>query len=330
MKQLFFLLFMILYGCSERNPSSGTTVFSGTAMTIEYHITIGSVLDEEQSLLVQQVVRTVFDEVDSIYNNWNPESEISHLNQLGAYEKAALSPQMEHLLKIVDRIVFLTQGRFDPTIAPIQQLWKSRLAEGLLPNDTEVEQASKWVGWDKIHFENGFFWKEYGESALDLGGIAKGYAIDLFVENLQRTGHENIFVEWGGEVRAAGRHPSGRPWTVFISRLGDPDPAQAVDIVALENEAIATSGDYMQNWTVSLKDRRETFFHIMDPRTCRPLTITSDSIASVSLIASTCALADGLATAAMVFDSPLEAERWLSSLPEVKVKRSWIIKGNGT
>jgi thiamine biosynthesis lipoprotein len=81
----------------------------------------------------------------------------------------------------------------------------------------------------------------------------------------------------------------------------------------LNNEAIATSGDYLQNWSIYTKknDSNATiYFHVFDTRTQQPLTATHTSIASVSVLAPSCALADGLATASMIFSTIEEAQQW--------------------
>ncbi len=93
-------------------------------------------------------------------------------------------------------------------------------------------------------------------------------------------------------------------------------------MLALDNRAIATSGDYLQNWTILSHSNTNntrpitTYFHIFDPKTLRPLESSQKSIASASVAASSCAFADGLATAAMMFPSLVEAETWATSIKE--------------
>ena len=138
--------------------------------------------------------------------------------------------------------------QFDPTIEPIQQLWKNRLNEAREPGPDEIAALLPATGWNKIHIEKGLFWKDHDGCSLDLGGIAKGYCVDLLVEQLNAAGYPDVFVEWGGEIRASGRHPDKRPWNIFISRLGNSNPSLAIATIALRDQAIATSGDYMQFW----------------------------------------------------------------------------------
>ncbi|MBA3815087.1 MAG: FAD:protein FMN transferase, partial [Parachlamydiaceae bacterium] len=146
--------------------------------------------------------------------------------------------------------------------------------------------------------------------------------VDRLVENLSKKGFTDVYVEWGGEIHCQGQHPEKRPWTVFVSRLGNTDPSQAIAVLAINNSSIATSGDYLQNWTINShvsllnENNATTFFHIFDPKTLRPLESSLTSIASASVTAPSCAFADGLATTAMMFPTLGEAEVWANTIKE--------------
>lgn len=291
------------------------TTFSGIAMVMEYKILIGKQLASTEIEKIRTIIDQTFDEVDLTHNKWNPLSEISRLNQLPAHQEVKISPELERLLDITQQIVTLSLGKFDPTTEPLQKIWKDKLDKGNTPSLQELEAIAPALGWKNIHFENGKFYKEHDLTQLDLGGIAKGYCIDLLVERLQNAGYRDCFVEWGGEIRASGKHPDDRPWKVYISRLGDSDPSHAVAIVDLNDQAIATSGDYLQNWHVYEKNKRSNiYFHIFDVDSLHPLEVTVHSIASASVIADTCAIADGLATAAMIFPDHEEAKTWAEGI----------------
>jgi FAD:protein FMN transferase len=309
---VLLLLTALLFGCQNmQNP----TIFSGTAMTIDYKILIGQSISQHEKIKISTIINETFNEVDSIYNKWNPHSELAKLNDLKANIHVPLSSQMENFLKLTQSIVTLSEGRFDPTIEPIQQLWKHSLEKGYAATDIGIAMLLPSIGWDKIHIVNGFFSKDHDQTRLDLGGIAKGYCVDLLVERLNAVGYPHVFVEWGGEIRASGKHPDQRPWTVFISHLGDTNPENAIAIIPLNNSAIATSGDYLQNWTLQLEAQEKiTYFHIFNPKTGMPLIANNKSIASASILAQSCAFADGIATAAMMFPTLSKAEEWLDSL----------------
>ncbi|MEZ5314643.1 MAG: FAD:protein FMN transferase [Chlamydiales bacterium] len=275
---------MLITGCAT--PCSAPQHLNGIAMTMTYTVQIGD--PNPDLLLVKEIITSTFSEIDKIYNNWNPQSEVSQLNCLSANEKYWLSPELANFLQLVEQIVELTEGRFDPTIGSIK--------EDLFKKHLQSEQ--NFIGWKTIHLEGNCFWKEHCETLLDLGGIAKGYAVDLLIERLQDAGFQNLFVEWGGEIRVTGQHPQQRPWRVAI--FGG-------EIVELNEEAIATSGNYFQKWTIEGK----TYTHIIDPKTTLPLT--EGSIESASVVMKTCCEADAVATALMLFSSEEEAYLWAKS-----------------
>lgn len=281
-------------------------------MTIDYKIIVGHKLDEQEKDNVQKTIGAVFREIDEIYNKWNPNSEISTLNKLKAKQTYPLSSQLELFLNQVQYLFEVTEGRFDPTIEPIQALWKRKLEAKKRPTEFEIAEIVPAVGWDKIHFGDGFFWKDHDLTQIDLGGIAKGYCVDLLIEKLTNLGLTNIFVEWGGEIHAVGMHPDRRNWNIFISRLGDDNPDNALAYLSLENQAIATSGDYLQNWTVEDK----IYFHLFNPFNNQAMEATQTSIASASVLAPNCTLADGLASAALVFSDIPEAMAWAKRVQE--------------
>jgi len=317
--------FLIFSGCNSQ-PEEKTTEFKDTAMAMEYKVIVGKPLRSLERNKVKKIIRDSFVEINTIYNKWNQNSEVSRINHLKAGETMPISPKLENLLKQVDEIVKISNGRFDPTVEPLQQLWKEKLDLGGIPNQDEIDEITQAVGWNNIHVENSRCWKDHDQTSLDLGGIAKGLGVDLIVERLNKAGHPDVFVEWGGEIRASGQHPDQRPWKIFISRFSDPNPESAIAHFELNNQAIATSGDYLQNWTI-IKDREcVTYCHIFDPHHHTPLVAKHDTVASVSVVAPKCALADALATTAMTFSTSQEAKEWAETVQEKDSSISfWIV-----
>lgn len=313
MKRLLLLL-LVLTSCQD-SSSQKPTEFSGRAMTMEYKVLVGRPLSAGEQQQVESIIASTFDTVDHTYNSWNPDSEISRLNSMKAGETATISPELSSLLGALDSLITLSDGYFDPTIAPLENLWRQNLEKGTAPSDEEIAAVAPAVGWHHIHVANGQLWKDHDLTALDLGGVAKGLSVDLITEQLVDAGYPNTFVEWGGEIRATGRHPEGRPWQVFISQMGSPDPEQALDHVALQDAAIATSGNYYQRWSITDDEgHTKTYTHIINPRTLSPLEVRDGSIASTSVLASSCSLADTLATTAMLFPTTAEAKSWALQL----------------
>ncbi len=308
MIRLLFIAFLLLSMGCERTPETATVAFQSIMMTIPYKVIIGQSLSRTQKKEIQVVIENVFKEIDEVYNKWNPHSEVSRFNQSPPLVPFALSSKLAHFLNETGKIVLLSEGRFDPTIEPLQDIWKKALTKGKIPLPGEIAQLEGIIGWDRLHFENNAAWKDHLRTALDLGGIAKGFAIDRILEELNRAGFHNVYVEWGGEIRTSGIHPEGRPWKIMVSKWGDYDPQG--EIISLENQAIASSGDYLQNWQVGAV----LYSHIFNPEKKCPMRVTGHSICSATVLAPTCMLADALATCAMLFDTKEEAVTWLEGV----------------
>ncbi|MEM1283192.1 MAG: FAD:protein FMN transferase [Chlamydiota bacterium] len=313
------LLNFLLIGCSPNESEVHRPLqLSGNAMTMSYRILIGDKINNHDIEIIQGIISSTFDEVNSIYNIWNPESELTRLNESPGDAWIPLSPELEELLAITDGLVSMTHGYFDPTITSAYRLWVEKLKLKTRPNDEEIKQLQGVVGWDKVKIKDGQFWKSHQDVKIDLGGIAKGYCVDLLTERLIKRGFKNCYVEWGGEIRASGKHPEQRPWTVFISNLADTDPNHALAVVSLKEEALATSGDYLQQWTLEESDGScFTYTHVIDPKSLTPIKVTQYNICSTTVKAKTCTEADALATAAMIYPSVAEAEKWTNQLREI-------------
>lgn len=310
---LSFLKLMLLLICissCQKAPHKKVdpcTHFMGKSMTLPYHLTIGKTLSNNEQNQIQTVIDQTFADIHKTFDNWNPDSEISKLNLAPKEAHIPLSPQMQDLLALCGQIVSLSGGRFDPTIEPLAQLWQNDEK----PNQEAVQAACDSIGWNHISIHNGILKKDCDGTRLDLCGISKGIFIDWLVERLQKLGYHDLIVEWAGEIRAIGHHPDNRDWAVPV------DPRftmnkQKIAPIPLRDCAMAVSGNSCRN--------------IVDPLTAAPPELTAYSIASAMVLAPTCALADALATAAMLFHNRKEAETWAQEVvtlyPDVKF---WII-----
>lgn len=265
------LLFFLLLGCQPETPPYLIRI-EGIQMQIPYCIQVGGFSSLPE---IERVISETFSEIDTIYNNWNPQSEISYFNQASAYKKIALSEKLLNFLKETEKLVLVTEGRFDPTAC----------------------SSYAGIGWHHLHFDGDLLWKDEESTQLNLGGIAKGYAVDLLVERLEKLGCHNVYVEWGGEVRTIGQHPQKRPWRVEI--YGGP-------VVELQQASMATSGNYLQQWS----EGEITYTHIIDPLNKIPLHVRPTSISSATVLTEKCMEADAFATALMLFPDRMSAEQW--------------------
>lgn len=305
MKILLYFLCIITPACSPRYPRLHH--FRGIAMEMPYHIQIGKSLSVKQQTRVQAVIDSSFVFIHQCFDHWNPKSELSLLNELPILESKKLSPKLLQLFQIADSMVEMSGSRYNPTLGNIISLWKKSSA---VLDQKDLKSIQQSLQWGNISLRDGVFSKR-SNLVLDFDGIAKGLGIDLLLERLEALGYTNIYVEWAGDIAACGNHPSGRPWQVAIRNPLSQMPDS--EIIPLNNCAIATSGDYEQYIEIDNKQ----YCHIIDPKSLRPIEVTQESIASVTVMAPSCALADGLATTAMTFT---DLEALLSWAHEMKEK----------
>lgn len=300
----FLKLLMVLFlftSCTKKDPC---THFEGRAMTMPYHITVGKHLSAKDQKKTFEVIEKTFAEVHDTFDNWNPNSEISRLNASPKEALIPLSLTLQNLLSLCEQIVTLSGGRFDPTIAPLVKVWKDKS-----PSSEELQSACEAVGWNHISIHNGILKKDHPLTSLDLSAITKGACVDLLTERLIALGLKDFVVEWAGEIRAQGHHPETGDWLIPIN------PALTINHhsmapIPLRNSALSTSGHVP----------------IIDPLTASPTEKTDFAVAYAAVIAPTCALADALSTAALLFPTRKEAEKWAQEVVELYPDvRFWIL-----
>lgn len=257
---------------------------------------------------LQGELQKAVDRVDDQMSPWKPQSELCRFNRLNDGEALGLPPEMLAVLRDALDINEVSGGAFDPFMGKAVDAW------GFGPSDREPDQAGAdalardWHrGPRELHFDpyNGRLIRK-GDAALDLCGIAKGYGADRLSETLSAHGFSNHLVAIDGELRAEGPGPVGNGWQIGIEH---PDLSGRIARFVLEASGlgVATSGNYRH----TRETASGTVSHTMDPGTGTPVR---NQILSATVLADTCAIADGLATALMVMgrDRALEFAHELS------------------
>lgn len=320
MKYTILALLLFFASCEKQQ----VTTIKGISINMPYRLLIGDTLSRSNRALVKSILDSAFADVNRISNHWNPKSELSFINRAKANKPIKISPHLSDLMRLATKIHNLSDGLYDPTLSPLIQIWKNSLNLQKIPSQKEIVAASQNIGWEHVVFENQTITKKRDALEIDLDSIAKGMAVDIVVQQLVDAGFENVYFEWAGEIRAHGHHPSGRPWNVSI--YGPERPEDGA--IPLENEAIATSGNYMQYWVIPNKKGGVTMYsHLLNKTTKSPIELQGKSILSVTVKAPSCALADGLATAAMLIDDPTELKNWTTKIKEeIPGVTFWIVR----
>ncbi len=242
-------------------------------------------------------------ELEGVLSRHQADSTLSRLNNSGEL----LDPDKDlfKVLSLSKEMSRITRGAFDVTVLPLLALYQQQKETGQIPSKTDLDAALKLVDNREITLSKQRISFNRPGMGVTLDGIGKGYIVDEGVKTLRDLGFNNIYLEAGGDLMVSGTKEHGEPWKIGIQ---NPRPAIKGKLVILElqNQAMATSGDYMQPFT---PDRR--FHHIINPLT----GFSPPELASCTITAPTVAQADGLATAAMVL-GPTESLDLLESLPE--------------
>ncbi|NQU74784.1 MAG: FAD:protein FMN transferase [Planctomycetes bacterium] len=281
-------------------PFGSATSISGLTMgTIPFRLTaVGGEVGPDWAAKALRHAHEALERVNTVMSAYLPESNLSRLNSTRAGEEVELNKTLMTVLLEARRYTYLTDGAFDPTCGRLFALWKSAMESGNLPADEQVVAALAQTGWDKIELkeQTGTAVKSIDGLRIDLGAIAKGYAVDLAVESLRSAGLAGGLVEVGGEVRVFGPAPNGGAWLVGIQHpFRDTDRAGRPAFcgkLALSEVAVASSGNYQRFRVIAGK----RYSHIDDPRTGRP----AEKAPSVTVIAADCTTADIWATALSV------------------------------
>ncbi|MGA1980716.1 MAG: FAD:protein FMN transferase [Sedimentisphaerales bacterium] len=239
------------------------------------------------------------EKVDKLMSDYKSDSEISELNRDGFKRAVKVSKSTYEVLRRSIEFSKLSGGAFDVTVGPLVDLWHSAGDANSLPTDAELQQARSKVGYDKLILDANETSVRFVVEGMrvDLGGIAKGYAIDKAVEAMQKGGALGGMVIIGGEIQCFGSPPAGQNnW-----RIGLQDPDKAKDgfdagttllVLHLTDAAVATSGNYRRFVTIGGK----RYSHIVDPESGH----SNEGLASVTIICPSSTDADALATAVTV------------------------------
>jgi FAD:protein FMN transferase len=245
----------------------------------------------------RKAARAAFDRVAELNESMSDYDTDSELNQLsrtsGQAQAVPVSDDLWNVLTRAQALSERTEGAFDVTVGPAVVLWRRARRTLEMPDEKRLAEAVKAVGYRNLKLD------PEAKSAkllvarmkLDLGGIAKGYAIDEALKTLAALGITRALVSGGGDM-AFGDPPPGREgWRIEIAPLDVPE-APPKKYVLLRRAALATSGDVFQRLEIEGK----RYSHIVDPRT--GIGLTDHSL--ITVIAPDCTTADSLATAASV------------------------------
>ena len=320
-KAQLWLSFFIIFALLDCEKKAETIVINGFTMGTTYSIKIVNTdkIDFDTNLLKIKI-DSVLISVNQQMSTYIEDSEISIFNDRNDKEWQNISSEFSSVISKAIDISNMTHGAFDITVGPLMDLWgfgKTGQDSWHLPEDSKVDHILDYVGFDKINITACGIQKSDTRTVIDLNAIAKGFGVDVVFELLKNYGYKNILVEIGGEIRCGGFNQNGDFWRVGIDKpIFDILPGHDLhDLITLNNVALATSGDYRNYFIYEGK----IYSHTIDPRSGYPI---ENGIASASVTAPNCMLADALATALMVMgESGLKLINELENVEALIIKR---------
>lgn len=240
---------------------------------------------------IRAALQAAVDDVDAQMSTWKPDSDLMRLNAAPVGAWVAVPAQMAAVLRLGLAIGRASGGAYDTGMGDAVMAWGFGPQAATPDGIRAAMEAPRRPAHEVLEFD-GDQMRKAAPIALDLNGIAKGHGVDRLAETLRAHGIAGALIGIDGEMRAMGLRPDGEAWTIAVE-APDAERRTPHSILALQDAAVATSGDY-RHW-VEVKGRRLS--HTMDPRRGAPLIA---SPASVTVVAGSCAEADAWATALMV------------------------------
>ena len=237
----------------------------------------------------------VFHRVDSLMSNWTETSEVARVNREAGLGTVSVHPEVATVIARALDVARESRGAQDITVEPLVRLWGFLGGKPRVPSADEINAVLPRVGANKIRFDRtiGSIAFARDDVRIDLGGIAKGYAVDEAAAALRRFGIENALVDLTGNMVAIGHSAKHDGW---VAGVRDPSGKQTHLVrVRLHDEAISTSGNYEQ--FVEAGGKR--YGHIIDPRTGWP----ASGVSSVTVVSKSAMLCDAWDTGLFVLGS---------------------------
>lgn len=265
----------------------------GTTLTLATFTT--DALDEAAIKPKLEKALAEIQRLEGLMTTWREDSELSRVNQNAGDKAMPVGPETLAVILKSQWISAQSSGVFDISFDAMHGLWKfDEDRTDNIPPKAEIEKRRKLIDYRQIEVDEAastVFLKKKG-MRINLGGIAKGYAVDAASEVLRREGLTSFFVQAGGDLYVAGTKPGGAPYRVGVR---DPRGAHENDFFAMvevQDHAFSTAGDYERSF---VKDGKR-YHHIIDPRTGYPATASR----SVTVWAKSALVADAVDDAVFI------------------------------
>ena len=236
------------------------------------------------------------------YSRYRKDSVTTAINNSSGNKKGIkVDSETALLLDYAQTVHKQSAGLFDITSGVLRRAWDFKSNQ--LPSQAKIDESLELVGWDYVKWQRPHIVLTKTGMELDFGGYVKEYAVDAAANMLQEQGISAGIVDLGGDLKALGPHPDGKPWQIGIRHPRD--PINPIATTTLSHGAVASSGDYERYMTVNGK----RYTHVLNPKTGWPI----EGFSGVTVIASECLIAGSCSTVAMLKGED-DGKKWLDSL----------------
>lgn len=253
------------------------------------------------------------DELKQFDGSLSPFNDTATISRINRNEDVVVDTFFANVFRRSMEISKETDGAFDITVAPLANAWGFGFKKGAFPNQAMIDSLLEITGYDKVSLSDaGKVLKQDARIMLSCSAVAKGYAVDVIAQLLEKKGIRNFMVDIGGEIVARGENPKKTLWRIGINKPIDDSLSinqELQTVLNVSDVGIATSGNYRNFY---YKDGKK-YAHTIDPRTGYPV---QHNILSATVIAKDCMSADAYATAFMVMGLE-EAERFADAHPDI-------------
>lgn len=284
-----FILGIALLSCQQKQQPVTLHKIEGKTMGEFYHI---SYVGEE--------IQGIKDTVEAFLKYFNAQVNTydsnSNLSQINNNQTDVMLPLTQALLEKGRSLYKLSQGAFDPTIAPLVDAWGFGLKNAENMDSAKVDSLLAFVGFDKVKFEGNRLIKSNPNIRFNVNAYAPGYAADLIADIFNGKNYKNYMIEIGGEVVASGLNAKNELWLIGIERPEDnltTEKNELVSGIKLKDKGLATSGNYRRFY----KKEGKKYAHTIDPKSGFPV---QHSLLSATVLTTKAVDADAYATICMV------------------------------
>lgn len=314
----------LLFGCQAK-PYDALKRYEASFIDVFDTVTQVVVYDMDEASAKRRVARvhdelTAYHRLYDVYNEYEGVANLRTVNQNAGVRPVAVDDRLIDLIAYAKRLFDITDGSVNIAMGGALAIWHEYRQKGIddpehaaLPPMVLLEEAAKHSDIDDVVVDRdaGTVYLADAGMRLDVGAIAKGYAVQRVAEQMRKEGVSSMLISVGGNVCAINHRADGADWRVAVQDPGD--MGGSVCVLNVNDQSLVTSGAYQRYYTVN----GVRYHHIIDPDTLMPAT----GVASVSVLCADSALADGLSTALFI----LPQARGLSLIESMDgVEALWI------